>query len=74
MLQGLDHSLFTIFSMDNNMDFLQSYAQVCCGEQQLSWRGTTIQAVQTLTDVPATATARNRISHDRSFTYSEVTS
>ena len=46
ILQGLDHSILTVFSLDN-IDFLKSYAQVYCGNQQLSWYGTTVQAVQT---------------------------
>ena len=46
ILQGLDPSVITVFSMDN-IDFLKSYAQVYCGNQQLRWHGTTVQAVQT---------------------------
>ena len=46
ILRGLDPYVVTIFSVDN-IDFLQSYAQVYCGNQQLSWHGTTVQAVQT---------------------------
>ena len=46
ILQGLDPSILTVFSVDN-IDFMKSYAQVYCGNQQLSWHGTTVQAVQT---------------------------
>ena len=50
ILQGLDPSILTIFSMDN-IDFLKSHAQVYCGNQKLSWHGTTIQATQPLPNV-----------------------
>ena len=46
ILQDLDPSMLRMFSLDN-IDFLKSYAQVYCGNQQLSWHGTTVQAVQT---------------------------
>ena len=45
LLQDLATSKFTVFSVDN-IDFLHSHAQVFCGNQHLSWHGTTIQAVQ----------------------------
>jgi len=45
MLQGLDCNHLTVFTMDN-IDFMHSYAQVFSGNQQLSWHGTTLQAVQ----------------------------
>ena len=46
VLQGLHPSVLTVVSMDN-IDFLQSYAQGYCGNQHLSWHGTTVQAIQT---------------------------
>ena len=70
ILQGLDPSILTMFSLDN-IDFLKSYAQVYCGNQQLSWHGTTVQAVQTkptykeTTQLPDSSTLRGR-SHDMS--------
>ena len=45
ILRELNPAVITLFSMDN-IDFLQSHAQVFCGNQQLSWHGTTVQAVQ----------------------------
>ena len=42
LLQGLDPNALTMFSLDN-IDFLHSNAQVFCGNQQLSWHGTTVQ-------------------------------
>ncbi len=45
ILQGLDLNILTLFTLDN-IDFLHSHAQVFAGNQQLSWHGTTIQAVQ----------------------------
>ncbi len=49
-MQGLMHNMndshLTIFTMDN-IDFLNSYSQVYSGNQQLSWHGTTVQAIQT---------------------------
>ena len=45
ILRQLNPTVITLFSMDN-IDFLQSHAQVFCGNQQLSWHGTTVQAVQ----------------------------
>ena len=45
LLHGMNYSCLTVFTMDN-IDFLHSYAQVFSGNQQLSWHGTTIQAVQ----------------------------
>ena len=68
-LQGLDPSILTMFSLDN-IDFLKSYAQVYCGNQQLSWHGTTVQAVQTeptykeTTQLPDSSTLRR--SHNMS--------
>ena len=46
LLQGLDPSNITVFTVDN-IDYLHSYAKVFCGNQKLSYHGTTIQAVQT---------------------------
>ena len=45
LLQGINPKPVTLFSMDN-LDFLKSYAQIFSGNQQLSWHGTTVQAVQ----------------------------
>ena len=46
ILMGLDPSGVIMFTMDN-IDFLCSHAQVFCGKQNLSWHGTTLQAVYT---------------------------
>ena len=43
--QDCNPNEITIISVDN-IDFLHSYAQVCCGAQTSSWHGTTIQTVQ----------------------------
>ena len=59
ILQGLNPSVLTIFSMDN-IDFLKSHAQVYCGKQQLSWHGTTIQAIQPLPHIEDDQTINRR--------------
>ena len=45
LLHGINCNNITFFSFDN-VDFLHSSAQVFCGRQQLSWHGTTVQAIQ----------------------------
>ena len=45
LLHDLDCNLLTVFTYDN-IDFMHSYAQVFSGNQQVSWHGTTLQAVQ----------------------------
>lgn len=50
LLQGLDPSVLTVFSIDN-IDFLKSHAQVYCGNQKLSWHGTTLQGIQPLANI-----------------------
>ena len=45
ILQGMDPSVLTILFSVDNIDFLKSHAQVYCGNQKLSWHGTTIQAI-----------------------------
>ena len=45
LLHGMNSNLITVFTMDN-IDFMHSYAQVFSGNQQLSWHGTTVQAIQ----------------------------
>ena len=65
ILQGMDPSVLTIFSMDN-IDFLKSHAQVYCGNQKLSWHGTTIQAIQPLTSIKDGPTENRRRSRDSS--------
>ena len=45
LLQDMNCNLLTVFTVDN-IDFMHSYAQVFSGNQQLSWHGTTLQAVQ----------------------------
>ena len=75
ILQGLDPSILTVFSMDN-IDFLKSYTQVFCGNQQLSWHGTTVQAVQTKPSNKETTQLSDsppRRSHDTSPQHSPTT-
>ena len=45
LLQDMNCNLLTVFTVDN-IDFMHSYSQVFSGNQQLSWHGTTLQAVQ----------------------------
>lgn len=59
----------TFISADN-IDFLHSYAQVFCGNQQSSWHGTTVQAVQTTPSImtgslPSTAPEHVTQSHSQ---------
>ena len=65
ILQGLGPSILTVFSVDN-IDFMKSYAQVYCGNQQLSWHGTTVQAVQTKPSHQETAQLPDTTSRRRS--------
>ena len=65
ILQGMDPSVLTIFSMDN-IDFLKSHAQVYCGNQKLSWHGTTIQAIQPLANIKDGPTENRRRSRESS--------
>ena len=60
ILQGLNPSVLTIFSMDNIIDFLKSHAQVYCNKQELSWHGTTIQAIQPLPHIEDDQTINRR--------------
>lgn len=46
LLQGLNPSLLTMFTVDN-IDFLHKHARVFCGNQHLDSHATTVQAVQT---------------------------
>ncbi len=49
IVQGLNPDQLTVFTIDN-IDFLQGFSQVFSGNQHnLSWHGTTVQAVQTKT-------------------------
>ena len=57
--------MLTIFSMDN-IDFLKSHAQVYCGNQKLSWHGTTIQAIQPLASTKDGPTENRRRSRESS--------
>ena len=66
ILQGLDPSILTIFSMDN-IDFLKSHAQVYCGNQKLSWHGTTIQATQPLPNVRDSQSDSRRRARESTF-------
>jgi hypothetical protein len=65
ILQGMDPSTLTIFSMDN-IDFLKSHAQVYCGNQKLSWHGTTIQATQPLENIKDGQTENRKRSRESS--------
>lgn len=68
IIQGLVPSVITLFSMDY-IDFLKSHAQVYKGNQQLTWHGTTIQAVQPL---PSLNTEVSELLHSRRRPHTEL--
>ena len=56
LLQGLNPDHLTVFTVDN-IDFLHSHAQVFSGNQNLSYHGTTVQAIQTKPSLNKTPTS-----------------
>ena len=52
------------FISSDNIDFLHSYAQVFCGNQQSSWHGTTVQAVQPIPSICTKLTLESNTTSD----------